>query len=199
MNSQKKKQKRYIGIYCKKCGKELSAKINKSGLCHLCIYKDDNFRRKISNSLKGNIAWNKGISKYKSYKQAREEWQRRRMKRYYGLSVKDRLPDLLRTRIRNGLLKHKKKSQPTNELLGCSYDYFKKYIENLFIRGMSWDNFGNKTESWNIDHIIPISKFDLTIKEERLKAFNYKNCQPMWASDNYRKKDKLTYLSMVIK
>jgi hypothetical protein len=38
------------------------------------------------------------------------------------------------------------------ELLGCSIDEFKKYIESLFEDGMTWQNY----PAWHIDHIIPV-------------------------------------------
>jgi len=80
-------------------------------------------------------------------------------------------------------VKSVKKLNRTNEYLGCTIQEFKDYMEKLFSEGMSWDNHGK----WHIDHIRPISWFDLTKEEEIFKAFNYTNCQPLWAKDNMRK------------
>ena len=41
-----------------------------------------------------------------------------------------------------------------------------------------------------IDHIKPISKYNLTDPEDIKNAFNYKNLQPLWASDNLSKSNK---------
>ena len=54
---------------------------------------------------------------------------------------------------------------------------------------MSWSNHG--VWGWHIDHIIPLSSFNLRKKEEQKKAFNYKNLQPLWAEDNLSKGNKI--------
>jgi hypothetical protein len=51
---------------------------------------------------------------------------------------------------------------------------------------MSWQNQGQ----WHIDHIKPLSQFDLTDFKQLQEACNYKNLQPLWAKDNLRKSNK---------
>ena len=74
------------------------------------------------------------------------------------------------------------------ELIGCTPLELKEYIEKQFLDGMTWNNYGLKT--WHIDHIKPISKHNLTDPEDIKNAFNYKNLQPLWASDNLSKSNK---------
>ena len=50
---------------------------------------------------------------------------------------------------------------------------------------MSWENHGLK--GWHIDHIKPLTNFNLVKIKEQMKAFNFKNTQPMWAYENLRK------------
>ena len=78
------------------------------------------------------------------------------------------------------------KKVSSRKLLGCSVDEFKLYLESKFKKNMTWDNYGK----WHIDHIKPISKFDLTIEEEQKKCFHFTNLQPLWALDNIRKSNK---------
>lgn len=54
---------------------------------------------------------------------------------------------------------------------------------------MSWNNYGKN--GWEIDHIIPCSYFDLTKEENQRICFNYRNLQPLWASENNTKKAKV--------
>jgi len=49
---------------------------------------------------------------------------------------------------------------------------------------MGWDNYGFGENKWNVDHIIPLSKINLSDRKQLLKAVNYKNLQPLWQLDN---------------
>ena len=64
----------------------------------------------------------------------------------------------------------------------------KYHIESLFRPGMTWENYGFR--GWHIDHIIPCSYFDLSIDENQLICFNFKNLQPLWQPDNFKKHNK---------
>lgn len=79
------------------------------------------------------------------------------------------------------------RSKSSTELLGCTVEYFKTYLESKFLPGMTWDNYGKG--GWHIDHIKPCARFDLTKESEQLACFNYKNCQPLWEADNLKKGD----------
>jgi hypothetical protein len=88
-------------------------------------------------------------------------------------------------------IKGSSKSKSTLELLGCTMDQLKQYIETLFKPGMTWGNHGKF--GWHLDHIIPCSSFDLTDVEQQKKCFHYTNLQPLWAKDNIKKGSKLHY------
>ena len=124
-------------------------------------------------------------------KQAFERWRySEKGKQYikeYNSRAQQKLAKNLRTRVylalkRQGGIKSKK----TMELVGCDINYLRKHLEKQFEPWMSWDNYGK----WHVDHIMPISKFDLTDPEQQKICFNYKNLQPMWAEENIRKSNK---------
>ncbi len=73
--------------------------------------------------------------------------------------------------------------------IGLTPDKLWDYLESLFEPGMTRKNYGK----WHIDHIKPVSSFDLTENEEIRKCFFYKNLQPLWALDNLRKGSKLDW------
>jgi hypothetical protein len=74
-------------------------------------------------------------------------------------------------------------------LLGCSIEEFKQYLQKQFKEGMTWSNYGQ--HGWVIDHIYPCCKFDLSIEEEQRECFNYKNLQPLWRKENSQKSGKV--------
>lgn len=77
------------------------------------------------------------------------------------------------------------KEGKTNELLGYSALELKEHIEKQFTDGMSWDNWGK----WYIDHVKPVSKFD---KSEKISIINsLDNLQPLWATENLTKSNKI--------
>jgi hypothetical protein len=92
---------------------------------------------------------------------------------------------LLRNRL-SKILKRNKiyKTNSTIELLGCSFEFFKEYIEKQFKLGMDWSNNGSV---WELDHIKPISLFDLSLEKELRECFNYKNLQPLFKTTEISK------------
>jgi hypothetical protein len=82
--------------------------------------------------------------------------------------------------------KNIKKKNNTFEIVGCSPEFLKEYLEKQFTEGMNWDLFGKHI---HIDHIIPLS-FAKT-EEEAYKLCHYTNLQPLWAEDNLKKSNKI--------
>jgi hypothetical protein len=81
------------------------------------------------------------------------------------------------------------KAGRTIELLGCSFQFFADFIEAQFTKGMTWQNRG--ASGWHLDHIIPVSHFDLSNPEQQRRCFHYTNLRPLWAVDNLRKGDSV--------
>ena len=69
------------------------------------------------------------------------------------------------------------------EYLGCNIETYKKYLEEQFEEGMSWDNY--VLYGWHIYHIIPLSS--VNTEEEIYKLCHYTNTQPLLAFENMSK------------
>lgn len=98
-----------------------------------------------------------------------------------------KLNKLLRSRLNHAIKNNQKAGSAVSDL-GCSINELKIHLECLFQPGMAWDNYGLK--GWHIDHIKPLSSFDLSDSEQFKEACHYTNLQPLWAKDNLRKSDK---------
>lgn len=111
-------------------------------------------------------------------------------KRIYN-RIKSDPNKMMRRRLRQRIAKAIKLQRRWNyekgsvvRYLGCTAQQAVVYLEQKFDRGMTWDNYGTH---WHIDHVIPISSYDLSKEEDRLKAFHYTNLQPLSAKKNMRK------------
>lgn len=119
--------------------------------------------------------------------------------KYHKNKMKNDLVYNLSIRIRNSIRKIFKenkmsKNLKTQEILGCSYEEFKSYLESKFETWMNWDNKGKYNGKfnygWDIDHIIPISS--AKTEEEVIKLNHYTNLQPLCSYVNrVIKKDKI--------
>ena len=80
------------------------------------------------------------------------------------------------------------KGSKTHELLGCDFETFVGWIVSQWEPWMGWHNYGvqkkNGPRMWHVDHIIPVSLFDLRDEAQARKAFHYKNCRPLCAVQN---------------
>jgi len=74
------------------------------------------------------------------------------------------------------------KTSKNNEIIGCSYDFLREYIEAQFVNGMNWNNI-------QIDHIKPLNSA-ITV-EDVINLCHYTNLQPLFAPDNASKKAKI--------
>ena len=122
----------------------------------------------------------KGRAYYRAHMKERAEYlaDKRRT------DIQFKLADSLRKRLWMAI-KHNVKRGSAVRDLGCSIAFLKEYLERQFQPGMSWDNW--RGDVWQIDHILPLSSFDLSDRQQFLVACHYTNLQPLWSADNRRK------------
>ena len=162
-----------LSFYCKECRKK--KRIEYRGTIHKynIEYYSTNADRERKRAKLGyyeNIVKNRS-NNFKYYKNRR------------SIDVEFKLRTNLRNRLNTFLRKNKAGS--TIKDLGCSIEQLKVYLEKQFKDDMSWENYG--TFGWHIDHIVPLASFDLTDREQFLRACHYTNLQPLWAKDNLEK------------
>lgn len=120
--------------------------------------------------------------KYEYYYDSHMKSVKERLKKDITFKIIHRIRQLIRCSIKNqGYTKNSK----TYEILGCDFDTFKKHIERQFTKRMTWENYGE----WHFDHIYPISLGKT--EHEIINLCHYTNFQPLWASDNRKKSNKI--------
>lgn len=112
----------------------------------------------------------------------------------YNTKFENKMKKILRSRL-YFVLKQKNitKSDKTLTMLGCTQEYFKKYIEKQFKSGMTIENYGTV---WHMDHRIPCSWFNLFDPEQQKRCFHWSNLQPKFSSENISKGNRFAEPSL---
>jgi hypothetical protein len=82
----------------------------------------------------------------------------------------------------------KNKQKKTIDYLGCNSEEYLRWIMSQFNGIFTLENHGKE---WHIDHVIPISNFNLENEDEQLIAFNWRNTMPLSVTENLSKNNKI--------
>lgn len=130
----------------------------------------------------------KSQKKYKSKPESklRHAEQIRRARSSYVGKIENRFRSSLRRGIKRG------ESSTVAKNLGYSIADLVLHLEKQFLPRMNWENM----DKWHIDHIIPISKFNIQEvgDSEFMAAWSLANLRPLWAKDNIAKRAKVLSL-----
>lgn len=142
-----------------------------------------------SNKVKERIQlWTNNVEvkqKIKESLEKRKPDRNKRMRERYQTDENYRLIAILRSKIHkmlNGV-----KTSYTN-ILSCDLNFLKTWIEFRFDDNMNWDNLG---EYWEIDHILPIAKFNFANELDKNICFHWTNLQPLIKLENRCKSKKI--------
>ena len=134
----------------------------------------------------------KEIVRWKVYYETNKESLIKKSVEYSLLKRKTCHFDRLKHNVRNRISFYLKinnfsKNNKTFEIVGCSPESLKEHIQSQFTDGMSWENYGY--DGWHIDHRIPLSS--AKNEQELYKLCHFTNLQPMWATENIKKGNKI--------
>ena len=183
---------------CKKCSieKELNEYHKGYSIYKLC-------RKQMSKDFRNNNLELIKERQKKYYDSNKEYVKDKYLNAYHGIKInkvkkidplhkfKGNVRCLIRTSYKK---KGYKKNSRTEQILGCSYEDFKTYIESKFDYWMTFDNHGMYNGSllygWDIDHIIPLST--AKTEEDIIRLNHYLNLQPLCSYTNrHVKRDNL--------
>lgn len=196
---------------CKSCMSEYQSKLDKSYKSEInkkSYLKNKKKSKEYYNLNKESIKVNR-LKRYYTNKESEKEYaknyssqKRNELNEYRRLYNKKRtlvdplyktiisIRSLIFNSIRNNGFTKKSK---TSEILGCSFYEFRIHIESQFEDWMNWSNHGkytgNYSETWQIDHIKPISS--AKSESEIFDLNHYTNLRPICSKLNNEKSNKL--------
>lgn len=132
---------------------------------------------------RNNLYFDKNKQKLIKIKNERQK-EKRKNDNIYRLKCQSR--EMLKDSFKR---KTKKKNKHTEEILGCSIDYFVNYLLQTYKNnyGVEW----NKKEKIHIDHVIPLK--NANTEEDVIRLCHYSNLQLLKAKDNLCKSSKLDW------
>jgi len=103
-----------------------------------------------------------------------------------------KLNENIRVYINKSLKKGGKNGMSLKAILGYTIKELITHLESKFTEGMTWENYGGGKYEWSLDHIIAVSKWDITSAEcQALKdCWALDNLQPLWHVRNMEKGNK---------
>ena len=128
----------------------------------------------------------------KQYNQDHKKETNKHSKQRRQKDLSFRIAGNLRSRLYQAIQRESKFGSAVADLM-MSITNFKFYLEERWYPNpetgevMTWENYGI---GWHIDHIIPLSAFDLTDRQQFKKACHYSNLRPMWAKQNISESDR---------
>ena len=84
----------------------------------------------------------------------------------------------------------KRETNKTFDVLGCSQSFCKRWIIHQFYGDMSLEIYG---KIWCLDHCYPLSKTNLSNKNDMYKSTNWINIRLRYIKDNIIKGDEIDY------
>lgn len=115
--------------------------------------------------------------------------KKNRLQKKYRKEPKNKPRHRLSKRFRETMGKVKAGgSHHLRDFIGCSTAFLRKHLESQFKRGMTWSNYGTK---WHVDHILPVSSFDHSDKDQVRKCWHFSNLRPLWADANIAKSNQI--------
>lgn len=112
----------------------------------------------------------------------------KRSNKKFLLNPRNRLSSRISTAI-GFSLKGNKNDKHWEDLVGYNLQDLITHLESQFKPGMTWQNMGK----WHIDHRKPVSSFNFNSYDdpEFKECWNLNNLQPLWASENLSKGNKI--------
>ena len=187
--------------YCKYCDKQLNQDMFRHNRlkCKNCEKQyGRNYRR---NEIGKNKSRNWIVDNKNEYQQLQSNWYQNN-KESVRIKNNHRYKNDPVYRIRKNCQRRilsflkEAKIYSTNKYLNCTNEFFIEWLKFCFRKdkNMNLDNHGSY---WHLDHVIPITKFNLNEEVQINLCFNWINYMPYKSEDNMSKKNKILSVQII--
>lgn len=168
--------------WCKGCCKaQRDSRDPEERAAYMRKYREEH-KKELAAYRRANVEYTKAYNA--AYKPKKREWLKKRRESDPNFRLASRLRGSLWSALKRS--KCPKRSNAI-KLLDMEMDMFKTWIEFQFEPWMSWDN----PDEWHIDHVLPVSRFDLADDAQQRVCFHWSNMRPMCAKANLAKKNDI--------
>ncbi len=182
---------------CKYCGNQVKLALFRHNRrkCKNCEKKDGREYRKSDIGAMKAKTWS--LNNKETHKKLQSDWaknNRQHLNNKYNTRYHNDLHFKIKKLCHKHLLNNLNKKSSTMTYFSCDIELFIKWLEYCFIDEMSMENHGSY---WHLDHVIPVSLFDLSKPEEVYLCFHYLNYMPLKAMDNIIKQNNIIYSQLL--
>lgn len=185
---------------CKYCEKKLDLNMFRHNRlkCKDCEKKDGRTYRKSGIGKTKSQEWS--CNNKDKHKKLQSNWYENN-KEHIRNKFNDRYKNDHEFRIRKNCQRRiqalfkENKQYSTNKYLNCTNKFFIEWLEFCF-RNDNKMNLENHGSYWHLDHVIPITKFDLSKEDQIYLCFNWINYMPLSAKENISKQNKILSLQI---
>jgi 5-methylcytosine-specific restriction endonuclease McrA len=174
-------------VVCKVCNIKFLARLKNGCFCSKECKNIYDLKRynEYSNSEKGKLAKEK-YSKSEKRRTYIREYNRNKRKEDINFKLKEQISGAIYKQLKRA--KVSKNNKHWEDVINQKFNDIFIHLEKQFDENMSWDNYGSY---WQIDHIIPVSYYDLSLEEHLQKCWNINNLRPLEKTTNNKKNNKL--------
>jgi hypothetical protein len=184
--------------YCKHCNQELPLECFRHNRCKCkeCEKLHGRTYRQSDSGKQKAKEWSNNNKE--KHKKLQSEWTKKN-RSHINNKFNQRWKNDFEFKIKKSCQKHlmnnlKSKQKSTMKYFSCDIKLFIEWLEYCFTENMTINNHGTL---WHLDHVIPVSSFDLKNPEEVYLCFHYLNYMPITATDNLSKNNKIIYSQLL--
>lgn len=182
---------------CKYCNNQVNLDLFRKNRkkCKNCERKDGREYRQSDYGKEKAISWS--TNNKQRHVELQSEWaknNRRYLNDKYNARIKVDFNFKMKYMCKKHLLNNMNKKSTTMKYFSCDITLFTSWLTYCFTDKMNIENHGSY---WHLDHVIPVTLFNLENEEDLRLCFHYLNYMPLPGKENMSKHNKIIYSQLI--